>query len=198
MAPGPLSLNHVSGMVRSFAARSSDAKGQAPFQRHPPCTAATLTTPARIRACPTAVTWRPAGQGPEHEGLSMAWVRGSGTDSPPPSQPPGAGSSGRTGCECCASFSSDNFIRKTWSYAAQNECHDGPQHGKEHLRNEEQVLKSACGKGRVDAAGLRNDFWNILSNELEKKPLFFSSVHTVKIHWDFSLTSNSQDSNSHN
>lgn len=71
------------------------------------------------------------------------------------------------------------------------------QSSKEQLRNEGQVLESARGKGRVDIAGLRNDFWNILSNELEEKPLFFGSVHTVKIHWDFSLTPNSQDSNSH-
>lgn len=180
MAPGPLSLNPVSGMARSFAARSSDAKGQAPFQRHRPCTA--------------TVTWQPAGQGPEHKGLSMAWVCGSGSDSPPCRQPPGARSSGRTRW---ASFSSDNFIRKTRSYADQYVCHDGPQHGKEQLRNKGKVLKSARGKGRVGIAGLRNDIWNILSNELEEKPLFFSSVHTVKIHWDFSLTPNSQDSNSH-
>lgn len=59
------------------------------------------------------------------------------------------------------------------------------------------MLKSGSEKDRVDVAGLGNDFWNLLSNDLDKDTLFSSSVLTLSIHLNFCLTSNSQNSNSH-
>lgn len=59
------------------------------------------------------------------------------------------------------------------------------------------MLKSGSEKDRVDAAGLGNDFRNLLSNGLDKDTLFSSSVLTLSIHLNFCLTSNSQNSNSH-
>lgn len=65
------------------------------------------------------------------------------------------------------------------------------------LKNKELVLKSESEKDRGDVAGLGNDFWNLLSNDLDKDTLFSSSVLTLSIHLNFRLTSSSQNSNSH-
>jgi len=50
------------------------------------------------------------------------------------------------------------FTRKTLNYADQYQYHDGPQHGKEQVKNQDKELKSGPETDRVDVTRPRNDF----------------------------------------